>query len=395
MRGIKVRFLFWLLGWIALFLLANLKLRVFPHVLLLFWTLLPILSLLVSLLSRKQLHLSLELSPSSCLEGEEGKWICHLTNESRVMAFFLRFPEMRKTTKRFHPPVEIMLKPGESRELILSYQYPYPGKYSFNQKEPVFEDFLGFFYLKFSHIYRQATPQGWSLPKKAGDMPGRLSEKLESLAYEQNLHRKNEVTDEIFSIDPIHPGESLAHAHWKLSARMQKWMIKRYSEQEKQPFRFIIDLLALSQAPEPIFHGIYYKEPSAEEKKWLGLRSDLLRLVWTIGEDLLRKGESIEIGTRNSVIFRFQGAEDRLGFQKWLADLPFVEEKSDWFLQPLGQRQQLIFVDRLSEENVGSLLQNQELGVSFLLVSFKKAAKQSLVDTLEKSPIECIWLDEE
>ena len=92
MKGLRFRFFMWIAAAVILFLLANTKLRPFPHVLLIFWLLLPILSAGFSFLSGRHIDRKEELRPLRLHRGEEGEWILELNNSSRWMPFFLHFP---------------------------------------------------------------------------------------------------------------------------------------------------------------------------------------------------------------------------------------------------------------------------------------------------------------
>lgn len=395
MKGIRHRFLLWAIGWIALFLLANLQLRPFPHILILFWTLLPILSLAISLFSGKLLHLEESVTPHASESGE-GTWICELTNDSSLMAFFLRFRELPLKKKHGSKPLELMLQPKEKRNVELSFHLPYTGSYSLRSKEPTYEDLLGFFHLRFFGSKNKDSVECCRLPEEI-EWPGLQSEQklLDEIHTTVERRALMSVTDDVFSVDPLTNGESLAHAHWKLSARLQQWMIRHYSDYESVPLRIIVDTKSISASPDVRFDKMKNPVSDPATEKDLQDRTDFLNLVYTFGLQILRNHATLEYATPSEQISRFRSEEEISDFQLTLASIPFQKEQSAWKLSYLGENKQLIFVQQFDDFNYGSLLHQCESSVPFLCISVRSMNTPEMMRRVEQSPLECIWIEEE
>ncbi len=397
MKGIRLRFIFWILGLVALYLLANVRLRIFPHILLIFWLLLPVLSIIFSLISRRKLSLEIYVDPSAIERGERGTWLCNLTNDSQFMSFFLQFPNLQIADGKSFRTVEIMLQPGERRELRLDFTTSYTGEYELDAEEPIYEDLLGFFWLDFSKQFKAIVSTLHSLPREddqifTEDQENYLSD------YRNPVDRKslNAVTDEVYSIDPIRQGQSLTHAHWKLSARLQEWMIKSYSEREMMPLRVIVDCVSYNPAPKVEFYGMRREIVKMDNHQGLLLRNRILDSCNVFLQDALSADLEIELCDRSSnVLGNFHGIVDQMGASIRLASIPFDLPKKSWHLDSTEERKQVIFVQEIDEETLGSLIRFREYGIKYLLISFKKSIAAGMDKQLQDNNITCMWIDEE
>lgn len=397
MKGIRLRFVFWILGLVALYLLANVRLRIFPHILLIFWLLLPILSIIFSLISRRKLSLEIYVDPSALERGEQGTWLCNLTNDSKFMSFFLQFPNLQLAEGKGYRTVEIMLQPGERRELRLGFTTWYTGKYQLDAEEPIYEDLLGFFWLGFSKQFKAVVSDLYSLPKEDNDI---FTEDQENYLsdYRNPVDRKslNAVTDEVYSIDPIRQGQSLTHAHWKLSARLQQWMIKSYSERELMPLRVIVDCKNFSPEPKVEFFGMRRDKQKIDNHQALLLRNRLLDSCNDFLQDALAADLAIELCDRSShVLGSYHGLFDQMEAAIGLASIPFEQVKRSWHLDSSEERRQVIFVQEIDEETLGSLIRYRDYGIKYLLVSFKENLTEGMDKQLQDNLISTMWIDEE
>ena len=388
MKGLRIRFFMWTAAAVILFLLANTKLRPFPHVLLIFWLLLPILSAGFSFLSGRHIDRKEELRPLRLHRGEEGEWILELNNSSRWMPFFLHFPfpsEKHRTT-------EVMLRPGEVRRLHFPFIAPYTGTYTFSSGEPIFEDLLGFFKLQFGGR-KIRTARCFALPAQheAGEIPGGEPSDDDGNVIERRS--LNVVTDDLFSIDPIQQGEPLSHTHWKLSSRLQKWMIKHYSDVERAPLRLLVDVKPVNFDGAAQFIGTKDTIDPALDKA-LRERTDFLDYFYTVALRLLEKGVSIDAGDRYSQLIHLQSIGEKESLAVWIATLSFNDAPRAWRLSQSDDRRQMIWVQEVDDATLGSLLQYQSLGIDFVLVLERSKQSAEILQALERSRLECLWLDE-
>lgn len=395
MKGVRGRFIFWILGWFILLGLCNLRLEIFPHILLIFWTLMPILSLIYSLLNRKKLGLSLHLEPAEVERRGEGDWVYRLHNQSKLMSFFLRFPDLKVKKDGKVKAYEIMVQPGEKREVRLAYKLTHTGPYSLDARLPLFEDLLGFFWLDFSKNLKLETVHALALPVKREVRFSESQEyRLEEFEHPNQQRSLSNVSDEIFSIDPIEQGESLAHAHWKLSARLQKWMIKHYSNSEQEPVRLLLDLREPDQVPEMSFIGAADKDLAEDQEAILKKRDHFADSFYALALRFLRAGSPVEVCDRFSRYTRFDDPGQAEELRAWIASRPFILYDQRWKLENKGVNRQILFVQDLNDDKLGNLLRYSDLGIPFLLVSNKEEASPEGLKSLQETAIETFWLDE-
>lgn len=398
MRRIRLRFVLWVIGLVALYLLANLRLRVFPHILLIFWILLPILSLLFSFLSRKHLSFNVDVKPGTVQQFEDAYWFCTIKNKSKFMSFLLTFPDLKYHDGKNLETLELMLLPGEEQVIELPFQAHYTGPYVLNKHEPVFEDLLGFFWLSLSKDqFAQSQKSLLCLPSLSEDIftdqqDSRLAE------YRSPIEKKslNEVTDEVYSIEPKRQGQSLSQAHWKLSARMQQWMIKHYSEKDIHPLRLVVDLDHVEKEPELYFENMENKILDNTSIHLLQERNRLLDSCYSFAKSVLDSGGPIEITERTGEdIFKVKGQQNDHAVQVRLAAIPFEQNELTWHLDTSKDRRQVLFLQTIDEKTLGSLLRFKEQKLDFLVLSYHNKLSQGMEKTLEDHSISCLWIDKE
>lgn len=391
-KRIKVRFIFWAIGLVILFLLANLKLRAFPHIFIIFWGLLPILSIIFSKLSDRKLKARLILKPNILSGEEKGQWICELKNESPLMAFFMRFPDIYVNKKK-KKLLEIMLQPKEEKKVVLSFTLPHVGPYTLKTSEPIYEDLLGFIRLKFDETQISHMLDCYLLPDNENINPQGINKIMDELG--RPVPRKNlvSVTDEVYSIDPIVRGESLSHVHWKLSARLQEWMVKHYSDYEQEPARIIVHPRT---CPNPSIYFILEGEKPLEKdmEKILFERDYFLNSICGLSEEFLNKSNYIQLADCTSSYKSFKGLGDLENLKLWLASIPFDNSDLNWKIEPHGDKAQLIFIQTFGQAELGNLIHFAELGIYFICFSYKFMNDEEMIEIVNKSIISCIWLDE-
>lgn len=389
MKSLRARFYLWLCAWPLLFLLANLKLRPFPHILLIFWTLLPILSLVFSLYFVKKIERSEDISPKRLIYGENGEWTIKLINKSFFMPFFLHFEIPGKGWKKNY--ITMVLRPGESREFCMPFNLPYTGKYQFSFGEPVYEDLLGFFNLRLPAADKTKTEDCMALPRSKES----YEDKYDSVNQisEKGADRKTLqlLSDEIFSIDPLREGESLAHAHWKLSARLQQWMIKNYSDFDREPVRFIINPASVNYDGEAVFGNSFHIDEDI--KGQMTDRNKFIDLFYQASLDILNRGQNLDMADKscNFIHLSSEKQEDRLAY--FLADLPYLAKEGGWRLTASYEKKQVIWIQKLDESDLGSLLSSQKQGVSFIIFCFKNNIDPDIIEKLEGSNLDYRYID--
>ena len=395
MKSIRPRFIFWALGWLVLFVLANLQLRPFPHIFIIFWTLLPILSIIFSKLSDRKLKAKLTIRPQVLQRGQEGHWICRLTNESPFMAFFLLFPDLKIVQGKKEKPMEVMLQPKETRTVDLAFMLPFTGTYTLETKEPIYEDFLGFIRMSFSQDRLSHMVHCYALPSlsrgEAGSGLTSLADDLGDPIQKKNL---TTVTDDLFSIEPLTQGESMAHVHWKLTARLQEFMVKRYSDTDQEPLRIIVHTADV-EGPSPHFMTAKKTDLHGDRLRLLMDRNFFLDQIYTFSKAMLDRRQVVRISDVQGQYKTFPSIAEEGKLRLWLARLPFRTQGLNWKIEPMGDKAQVIFIQRFDQESFGALIQAYELGIYFICLSYLSMNDPDMVEKVKKADFSCLWLDEE
>ncbi|MDD7593589.1 MAG: DUF58 domain-containing protein [Peptoniphilaceae bacterium] len=393
MKRIRLRFLFWIVGWVALFLFANTKLRLFPHILIIFWSLLPIVSLLFSVILARGLAMKEELSPRALVHGEAGVHEWRLENRTRFMAFYVFLPQLMPGQKKATP---LMLQPQEKRTFTMPFSLDQVGHFTLRAGgSPLlyYEDLLGFFLLKkkmpvVPPLTCDALPDR-SYLRKLPSFADRLTE--EGVSVDRPTRSTN--TDEIYSVDPMREGESLSRAHWKLSARLQQWMIKHYSDVEQEPQRILIDPLNVPDAASyPEYDG-KVRDPALVDV--LEKRTAFLDTVYSTISSLIEANVPVNVSNRTSEFLNLDEAADEPLLAKWIAELPFSTSGLDWRISLLQGQRQIFWIQKIDEETLGSLMEALRQGVSFVVITERHANDRDMVERVAHSGIPVDFLDEE
>nr|WP_072514276.1 DUF58 domain-containing protein [Ndongobacter massiliensis] len=392
MKGVRPRFFLWVIGLILLYFLANLQLRAFPHILLVFWLLMPILSVVCSLISAGRLTLAVRTEPDHLTREEKGLWRCVLQNRSRWLAFFLRFPELKRKKGHRSHPLELMLRPGETRQVVLPYVAPHAGRYSLQAKEPIFEDLLGFFWLSFSHRFADIRTSCCSLPKMESVVfPAGFLRTFDRFQTPKQRKSFQSLSDEVFSIEPWSHGQSLAHTHWKLSARMQQWMIRHYTDSTREPLRFQYVLQSPSREPSIFLSGITSDADPADEAL-LSRRDTLLEASLAFLQFSLSMGSAVEVQQSDGSLILFQDSKELTAARDRMGSFPFrVAEQR---LQLQADRRLVLWVQKITPVLVGALLERPAMAQNILVLSFQDTAEASLQHSLKQAGYTCLWLDQ-
>ena len=115
---------------------------------------------------------------------------------------------------------------------------------------------------------------------------------------------------------------------------------------------------------------------------------------YTVALRLLEKGVSIDAGDRYSQLIHLQSIGEKESLAVWIATLSFNDAPRAWRLSQSDDRRQMIWVQEVDDATLGSLLQYQSLGIDFVLVLERNKQSAEILQALERSRLECLWLDE-
>lgn len=292
-----LRFLLWCLFFIASLISIQLRFRSFPHILLIFLVSLPLVSLIQSLLIRRRLQVNMLREKEHVLRGEEGQWTYQVSN-----------PPLSSVILQIDKGYERTLYPLKGKgELLLEIKKK--GTHTGPLDPPTIkahlQDSLHFFNLKLPNPALMEKVYVYPLLKKES-----LRDNQEALHQEDGSMGSKALSnhlDEIYQFREIRPGESLKQAHWKLSAKAQKWILKEYKKDEEPSTLFITRLT-----------------------KDLKVRDNLLDTTLTSLKAPLSKGSILYLRTFTEKVIDHRGSslEELPAFQSQLAHIPFDKQLS-------------------------------------------------------------------
>lgn len=103
-------------------------------------------------------------------------------------------------------------------------------------------DIFGFFRLKSFSANQVNFPNVYVLPleDRSENYHEYLSNQLE--AGEFPAGKSQTLLDEIDRLRSMENGDSIKYIHWKLSARMQEWMVKEYDKEDDHTVTILLNL---------------------------------------------------------------------------------------------------------------------------------------------------------
>lgn len=227
MRSIRLKFYLWVGVWVAIFVAANFRLRDFPHYVLIFWTLLPITSVGLLFFMRKSVRM---LARPTHLEGEREEPLPFEISISNLSPF-------TKLEVFSEDGYQIDVDPKRRSSLSYIAVAPHIGLYRAPKSTLYVSDPMGFF----TFYWDVDLPQMLSLPRTVDReiQVGTIAGDFEVSQDPKTALKEHSVP---LIVTDRRVGESLRRAHWKISARVQKWMIRRADREPERMVHIVLDL---------------------------------------------------------------------------------------------------------------------------------------------------------
>lgn len=360
---IRPRFYSWLIFLITVWLGIHFGSWNWGNLVLLFLILAPILSLLYTLILRARIRLKTIGDRSFIERGEWARWRYRLEMPHSLQNFYIRTEsEVKDGWKR---DKEILLSGGRQFEMAVEL----PGKHTgMVQPRSVIIRILdpfAFFSVKLGQLNKEEFLPVAVLPKSLS-LSNEKDASKRVLESGENISQKSEtLTDEIDRMRPMVEGDRIRSIHWKLSARMQKWMVRQYEKADESQLNFLLEL------PDP-----YYSEE--DEERTLSLRDAVLDNVSANAQGFLSNQFSILLHARkpwkDELLVSRLDEYDLLRIR--LAELPFsptvdLKEQLREEAQGHANRFYCCFTYRLDQELVEEilLLALRAQGIMLIVVS--------------------------
>ena len=290
-------------------------------ILLIILLLLPIAGLLQLLLVRRQLRVQWQAQATDVTRGETASWLLTLQNlsdwltthcrltvwyglgdaESTVLARKTAFFVREKTTTR----------------MLVQLDTPHCGPIAPSEVRLRQVDCFGLFQITLkSALFDSERHVINVLPHAL--VPDFFSEQtLKQLeAGEINKAKSDEQSDDIDQMRQMQPGDPLKRVHWKISARLQEWMVKVYENPEELQFTVLLDY--------QIDTRLFQRNRDAMLERQMNLRDFILEMATGLIESMLRQEVMVHLCTYRPEPFTY--ADHKVtgldAFRRQLALLP-------------------------------------------------------------------------
>lgn len=313
---IRPRFYFWLTFVFLLWLGTHLGDWNWANLLLIFLLLLPLFSLLSAFLLRQRIRLEAGGQMNYIERGRVARWIYSLKTP-RSMGAFVLLTQFREKNGESESS-EMVLRGGEQFDMAIEMIGRHTGMLRPADMQLRILDSFAFFSLKIGDLDEQSFPQIAVLPRSLTD----VSEKDESrrvLDSADQISRKSETqTDEIDRMRQMQPGDRIRSIHWKLSARMQQWMVRQYEKADEAQIHYLMHLPSADGSNDEINEQALY------------IRDAVLDRVSATAQNFLNNRYTICLQTRMPWLEKLEikNMDEYSLLRIRLAELPYRRETS-------------------------------------------------------------------
>ncbi|MGI6090322.1 MAG: DUF58 domain-containing protein [Saccharofermentanales bacterium] len=210
--------------------------------------------------------------------------------------------------------LNLTVRPRESRKLVASLESLHCGVLELGEIDLKVRDMFKIFWLRVPGVERKLRFTTLVLP--------RLFYKQQSASVVKQLIDEGEharvrsfdMSDEIDTIRKLQPGDTMRRIHWKVSARLQKFMVKQYEDPREVRYYIMLD---------PDYNSTEIKDDVRRDQENFA-RDDMLELSASIIAVLLEQKQWVEMETWHPArMFQASNEIGHLGFfRRQLALLP-------------------------------------------------------------------------
>lgn len=210
--------------------------------------------------------------------------------------------------------LNLTVRPRENRRLVASLESLHCGVLELGEIDLKVRDLFNIFWLRVPGVEKKLRFTTLVLP--------RLFYKQQSTAVVKQLIDEGEyarvrffdMSDEIDTLRKLQPGDTIRRIHWKVSARLQQFMVKQYEDPREVRYYIMLD---------PAYNLTEIKDDARRDQENFA-RDDMLELTASIIAVLLEQKQWVEMETWHPA--RMFQASNEAGhisfFQRQLALLP-------------------------------------------------------------------------
>lgn len=283
---IRPRFYFWLLFLFGVWVGTHFGHWPWVNLLLFFLLLLPLFSLLSALISKRRIKLQLIGEEPYIERGQYARWYFRLNIRHQLRTLFLHGQFFDSMSKNNGSSEEFRIRPGEQFQLVIEMAGRHCGKVRPHHFQLRMLDPLGFFSLKLGKITEDQFADIAVMPLSLMTIREQNDTRSPIEAGEHASKKSDTDLDEIDRMRPMQAGDRMRSIHWKLSARMQTWMVRQYEKADEAQLCFLVNLPHVEHPEDP------------EEEPLLTLRDRVLDQVSASCQSLLNDGYKILLKTR-------------------------------------------------------------------------------------------------
>lgn len=211
-----------------------------PYMLFYTVAILPVVSLINMLIGYVGFRYKQSLDRDIVVKGEKVTYTLEINNKGIIMIPYvtIRFLEGSGEITKQKDIRNISLGPLSNRTFCYELTYNYRGSYDLGVRSIQFQDFLGIFRLTRKHskpVNVVVKPKLITLDHFA----------LTSYNFADQISSQTGMYEDVSNIEHIDPynyGDSLKKVHWKLTAKVNELMIKKYSSMAASSVTLVVDL---------------------------------------------------------------------------------------------------------------------------------------------------------
>lgn len=331
------RFGLWVAALTATILVSQIQERLFSPYLVLFILLLGPISLLWDGLWHK---LAVELIPQDEMvqRGEPAGWQLRLINRDRGRTHFLDYwrgghGQLSQKRQLHLPP-----KSNETIELVVDTRHCGVAEPpSFRLR---YLSLFGLFRLPLARDINRRFQPIYVLPavQSALDQPGAMGDLIKLGQMQSSGREANH--DEVDYMRTMVAGDPMRLIHWKLSARLQDWMVRQFAKAQEKSVHVLVELPELSSADKEA--GLTYRDELLER-----VATEIRGFLWHDFQVTLVTHQPQVVVQTVTGLDRFDSLRRQLAVAAPLESVPLVVQLAG----DLGERGSYVFYLATTELN--------------------------------------------
>ncbi|MGI6580040.1 MAG: DUF58 domain-containing protein [Saccharofermentanales bacterium] len=336
----RLRFVFWLIAVAATFIGNQLIEHKFIMILMLFLLSLPIFSVLYGFWVRRKLIVNAVPESEFIERGEPACWYVRFTNLSKLQTMALRIVIKANTLHLEQEQIKstLFVSQNSSQDIRLTAVPTFSGPFTVDGLSITINDIFGFFRLKSFSANQINFPTVYVLPleDRSENYHEYLSNQLAAGVFPAG--KSQTLLDEIDRLRSMENGDSRKYIHWKLSARMQEWMVKEYDKEDDRTVTILLNL------PE-----VFFKTYNKESNRLLYLRNYMLDHTYSAIKIFLSREATVRLKTYQPELVVEEAIHmnesdllrKQLSFIPYRLVIPFSEQLYD---EKIGNEQNILYI---------------------------------------------------